>query len=320
VSTLAGNGNRGYVDGSAATAQFSDPFNVAVDGNGNTYVADTGNNRIRKIASDGTVSTLAGNGTSGFADGSASNAQFNYPRSIAADRNGNVFVADENNQRIRKIAPDGTVSTLAGDGTPGFADGTGTAARFSNPAGVAVDGVGNIYIADANNNRIRKILPDGTVSTVAGSGTRGAADGSSTTAQFNYPRSLAVDSSGIIFVGDTFNSRVRKIALDGTVSTFAGSTNGYAEGNGTAAKFSSIYQLAVDVSGNVFVADPFNYRIRKISPDGTVSTRAGNGTQGSADGDASTASFNLPLGVAVDAAGTIFVADYGNQRIRKIAP
>jgi sugar lactone lactonase YvrE len=320
VSTLAGNGTSGYVDGSAATAQFRNVFGVAVDGSGNTFVADTGNHSIRKITSDGTVSTLAGNGTSGFADGSASNARFSSPQSVAVDRNGNVFVADSNNSRIRKIAPDGTVSTLAGNGAAGFADGAGTAARFSYPSSIAIDGAGNLYVADTNNNRIRKILPDGTVNTVAGSGTQGSADGGSTTAQFNYPRGVAVDSSGIIFVADTSNYRVRKIALDGTVSTFAGSTRGYAEGSGTAAQFSEIYNLAVDTSGNVLVPDLSNSRIRKISPDGTVSTRAGSGVRGFADGDASTAQFSYPIGVAVDAAGTVFVADYLNSRIRKIAP
>ncbi|RZI59709.1 MAG: DUF839 domain-containing protein [Pseudomonas sp.] len=320
VSTFSGNGNGGFVDGSQSTAEFRSPRGVAFDSNGNLIVADSDNGRVRKIAPDGTVTTVAGNGSYGFADGPASSAQFAGPNATAIDRNGNIFVADPGNQRIRKIAFDGTVSTLAGTGVSGYADGPGATAQFNLPDGIAVDTVGNIYVADGGNNRIRKIAPDGTVSTFAGTGASGYLDGDRAIAQFNFPYGIAIDSIGTIYVGDNGNHRIRKIVSDGTVSTLAGSSQGYADGSSATAKFAYPQGVAVDANGNVFVADVANYRIRKISADGTVSTRAGSGSRGFADGNASTAQFNNAKAVAVDANGNVFVADNDNRRIRKIAP
>jgi streptogramin lyase len=187
---------------------------VAVDGAGNVYVADTKNYRIRKITPTGVVSTLAGSGTPGFADDTGPKARFHTPYGVAIDGKGNVYVADTFNHRIRKITPAGVVSTLAGSGTPGFADDTGPKARFHTPAGVAVDGAGNVYVADYINNRIRKITPAGVVSTLAGSGTKGSADDDTgPKAQFKEPFGVAVDGAGNVYVADYGNNRIRKITI-----------------------------------------------------------------------------------------------------------
>ena len=222
VSTLAGNGTAGFGDGVGTAAVFSGPGGIAVDGNGTIYVADTGNNRIRMITPSGTVSTLAGNGTTGFGDGVGTAAVFSGPRGIAVDGNGTIYVADTGNNRIRKIASIGTVSTLAGNGTAGFGDGVGTAAIFSGPRGIAVNGNGTIYVADTGNNRIRKIASIGTVSTLAGNGTAGFGDGVGTTAVFSGPRGIAVDGNGTIYVADAGNHRIRMISSGNVTTTLAG--------------------------------------------------------------------------------------------------
>jgi len=264
VTTLAGSGTAGSADGTGTAAQFSGPRGVAVDSSGNVYVADTLNNRIRKITPEGVVSTLAGS-TSGFADATGTAAKFDRPQGVAVDSSGNVYVADYSNNRIRKITSAGVVTTLAGDRAEGDANGTGTAARFHSPSGVAVDSSGNVYVADTNNHRIRKITPAGVATTLAGS-TRGFADGAGTKAWFDEPIGVAVDSSGNVYVADTNNHRIRKITpADRVVSTIAGSgTADSADGTGTAAKFHSPIGVAVDSSGNVYVADSNNHRIRKI--------------------------------------------------------
>ena len=233
-------------------------------------------------------------------------------------------VTDADNNRIRKITPadrieDRVVSTFAGSGTEGSGNGTGTAAQFSNPFGVAVDSRGNVYVGDANNHLIRKITPAGVVSTLAGTGIRGHADGTGTEAQFNLPSGVAVDSSGNVYVGDYDNHRIRKITPAGMVSTFAGTgIRGYADGTGTTAQFYYPAGLAVDSSGNVYVVDHGSHRIRKITPAGVVTTFAGTGTKGFANGDGTKAQFNNPTGVAVDSSGNFYVADSDNHRIRKI--
>jgi sugar lactone lactonase YvrE len=295
------------------------PQGVAVDSAGNVYVAESNKHRINKITPDGTVDTLAGRGTAAYLDGQGMSARFNTPTGVAVDSAGTVYVADDGNHRIRKITPGGTVSTLAGSGTAGYAEGTGTSAQFNQPRGVAVDSAGNVYVADDGNHRIRKITPGGTVSTLAGSGTAGYAEGTGTNAQFNNPRGIAVDSAGNVYVGDQMNHRIRKITPGGTVSTLAGTgTYGNVDGPGTSAKFNRPYGVAVDSAGNVYVAGNINQRIRKITPDGTVSTLAGSGTLGYLDGPGSSAQFNQPRGVAVDSAGNVYVADTYNNLIRKI--
>jgi sugar lactone lactonase YvrE len=273
MEVLAGSGSAGFADGAGAAAQFHNPYGVAVDGEGSFIIADYSNHRVRKITRDGTVSTLAGSGSEGFADGAGAAAQFNGPIGVAVDGEGNIIITDFSNHRVRKITPDGTVSTLAGSGTRGFADGAGAAAQFNDPLGVAVDGGGSIIIADNGNHRVRKISPDGTVSTLAGSGSRGFADGAGTAAQFNCTCGVAVDGQGSIIIADNGNQRVRNITPDGTVSTLAGSGwAGFADGAGAAAQFNDPYGIAVDGEGSIIIADNDNKRVRKITPDGTVST------------------------------------------------
>jgi sugar lactone lactonase YvrE len=231
-----------------------------VDGEGSFIIADTLNHRVRKISPDGTVSTLAGSGSLGFVDGAGAAAQFSFPRGVAVDGGGSIIIADSGNERVRKITPDGTVSTLAGSGRAGFADGVGAAAQLNHPEGVAVDGEGNIIIADYSNHRVRKITPDGTVSTLAGSGSKGFADGACAAAQFNGPWGVAVDGEGSIIITDAGNKRVRKITPDGTVSTlFAGSCG--------------FYGVAIDADGCVVVCTA-EHTVAKIAGCRVAAPRA----------------------------------------------
>lgn len=266
------------------------------------------------------VTTLAGSGSTGYADGTGAAAQFYYPSAVTTDSNGFIYVADERNHRIRKITPTGVVTTLAGSGVAGFANGTGTAAQFNRPSDVVTDSSGNVYVTDSDNHRIRKITPAGVVTTLAGSGVDGFAEGTGTAAQFSYPWSLAIDSTGTLYIADEFNYKVRKVTSAGVVSTLAGSIFGYQDGTGAGAQFSRPNDVAVDASGTVYVSDYSNLRIRKITPAGVVTTFAGSGVQGSADGTGTSASFNYPMGIAVDSSGNVYVSDSDNNRIRKITP
>ena len=330
VSTLAGNGNRGFADGLGAAASFNMPQGAAVDASGNVYVVDTLNHRIRKVTPGGVVTTFAGTGGEGAVDGPALNASFRYPSGVAVDSSGNVYVADAGTNLIRKVTPGGMVSTLAGSGTARFADGTGAAASFNYPTGIAVDLGGNLYVADARNNLIRKVTRDGVVTTlagiVAGSIIKGKApnpyqDGTGTTATFNFPVGIAVGAGGDIYVADFNNHRIRKVTPGGVVTTLAGNgTATFADGPGTAAAFNYPYSLAVDAGGNVYVADNGNQRIRKVRPDGLVTTLAGSGAAGYSNmtQPALTAPFAGPRGVAVDTAGNLFVVEYNNNCVKKI--
>ncbi len=270
-----------------------------------------------------TVRTYAGSGVSNFADGSALTAQFNRPSGIARAADGRLFIADTDNHRIRVISADGaTVSTYAGSGS-GFANGSATTtARFDTPRGIALAADGRLFVADELNHRIRVISADGaTVSTYAGDGFAAFADGSTTTARFDSPTDLVVASDGRLFVADSFNNRIRVISADGaTVSTYAGSGFGFANGSTTTARFDTPQGVALAADGRVFVTDQFNHRIRVISADGaTVSTYAGDGVQNFADGSTSTARFRSPRGVALAADGRLFVTDTDNHRIRVIS-
>jgi sugar lactone lactonase YvrE len=264
---------------------------------------------------------LAGSGLFGSTNGTGTTASFNRPEEIAVDNAGNVYVADFSNSLIRKITSGGVVTTLAGSWPPGYINGTGTAAAFNQPFGVAVDSAGNVYVADTSNNVIRKITPGGVVTTLAGSGTAGFANGTGIAASFNGPWGVAVDGSGNVYVADTSNNMIREITPGGVVTTLAGSgVSGYANGTGSAALFNAPVGVAVDSSGNVYVTDYANNRIRKVTSAGVVTTLAGSGTAGFANGTGTAASFKQPFGIAVDACGNVYVADYWNDVIRKITP
>ena len=264
-------------------------------------------------------------GVKGYADGAALQAKFRLPNNVAVDRAGNVYVADTANDVIRKITPDGTVSTLAGVAhSRGSADGQGGNARFWAPFGIALDASGNVYVADTANNTIRKITPDGVVTTLAGlAGQPGYADGANSAARFRNPWSVAVDSAGNVFVADMSNDTIRKITPAGIVHTFAGEAgmSGNADGFGNDARFNNPFAVAVDGAGNVYVSDTANNAIRKITVGRVVTTLAGlPGYAGDADGSGPDARFWNPQGLAVDSAGNIYVADTGNNIIRIITP
>lgn len=329
VTTLAGHPaewNYGSADGVGSLAQFHNPTGVAVDTSGNVYVADSGNHTIRKITPYGLVTTIAGSpGTHGSNDGVGTAARFDYPAGIAVDKTGNLFVADSLNCTIRKIALSGMVTTIAGaPGLGGTADGTGTSARFLKPNGVTLDSTGNIYVADTNNHAIRKITPDGVVTTLAGRpGVAGHVDGPGADARFALPFNTAFDGSGNLYVADGATHTVRKIDLAGNVTTLAGSPGqeGSNDGTGMTARFAYPHGVGVDPAGNVYVSDWLNWSIRKVTPEGVVSTFAGlPGDYGSWDGAGLAARFDLPADVAIDKAGNLFVADSGNSTIRKITP
>ncbi|HSB11000.1 MAG TPA: NHL repeat-containing protein [Blastocatellia bacterium] len=267
VDSIAGS-TEGYAEGNALQAQFNTPSGIAIDRAGSILVADTSNNRIRKIAADGRVTTFAGNGNAGFKDGKADQAEFDGPIGIAVDKRGNVFVADTYNDRIRKISSDGNVITMAGTGSPGFSDGDASIAQLNTPAGVAIDDSGNIFVADTGNDAIRRISAKGEVSTIAGR----SAETTGESAALRHPIGLAVTHDGFVFATEA--SRVIRIAPDGSAEAYAGGRQGFAEGAGARARFSGPAGIAIDREGNLFVADALNYLIRQITPDATGSAEA----------------------------------------------
>ena len=328
LRTYAGSGVNDFADGSALTAQFNTPSGIARTTDGRLFIADTNNHRIRVISADGaTVSTYAGDGVEGFADGSTSTARFNFPRGIAVTADGRLFIADVSNSRISVISADGaTVSTYASIGF-GFADGSTSTARFRLPRGVALAADGRVFVADELNSRIRVISADGaTVSTYAGSGIFGLANGSTSTARFNTPRGVAVAADGRVFVADAFNHRIRVISADGaTVSTYAGDgVQSFADGSTTTAQFDSPTDVVVASDGRVFVADTGNNRIRVISADGAfVSTYAGSGTATQTnEPQALQAALDIDLGtpqrMTLAPDGRLFFTDSDSHRIHVI--
>ncbi len=328
VTTLAGSATAGAgsSDGTGSTARFYYPYGAAVDSAGNVYVGDTTNDVIRKITPSGVVTTLAGcAGQAGSSDGTGSAARFNLPDGLAVDSAGDIYVADWHNGEIREISPSGVVTTLAGSAAAGAgsSDGTGSAARFNSPTGVAVDSAGNVYVADQGNDEIREISPSGVVSTLAGSARQtGFSDGTGSAARFDGPTGLALDSAGDIYVADYANDEIREVTPSGIVTTLAGSAAhlGSSDGSGSAARFYSPCGVAVDSAGNVYVGDKNNDEIREITPSGVVTTLAGSaGQRGSSDGSGSAARFDFPYGVAVDNAGNVYVADSYSMDIREIS-
>ena len=319
VSSFVGTTSPGSANGTGSGATFSGPLGIAIDGSGNIYAADEENNLIRKITPAGVVTTLAGSGAQGAANGTGTAASFNHPTGVAVDALGNVYVADQSNNLIRKISAAGLVTTFAGSGTAGSANGTGVAASFYLPTVIALDAAGNLYVTDLLNNLIRKITTTGVVTTFAGNGTAGSANGTGTGASFHYPTGITVDGSGNVYVTDQLNHEIRKITSTGVVTTLAGNgTAGYADGTGAAATFYNPYAIAVDGSGNLYVADYNNNEIRLVTSTGVVTTLAGSTAAGSANGVGATATLNHPSGVALDGQGNLFEADYYNNEIREI--
>ena len=332
ITTLAGSATRGFAgDGAAANAAaLNTPWGVAIDGSGNVYFVDLNNARVRVVsASTGNISTVAGNGVLHYSGdgGPAQNALLSGPSAVAYSSTG-VYIADTANQRVRQISLSGTISTVAGNGTPGYAGDNGAAgsSQLSFPGALAVDASGFVYIADTGNNRVRKMV-NGTINTVAGNGTSGySGDGSSaTSATLSSPSGLAVDSAGNIYISDYGNNVIRKVSPAGVISTYAGNGGqGYAGDGGpaTAAELNAPLGLALDSSGNLYIADSGNHVVRVVSPAGTIKTFAGTGTLGDA-GDgllAVNALLATPTGIVIDSTGNVYISDAGQNRIRMVTP
>jgi DNA-binding beta-propeller fold protein YncE len=264
VSTYAGTDEFGILNGPGASAQFENPFSIATDPQGNLFTTDENDPRIREISVEAVASVLAGTEHEGFRDGGADSAQFSSGDFIVADDQKNIYVSDGKNNRVRKISRSGQVTTIAGNGKAGFKDGTGTVAEFNYPGGITIDHAGNLYIVDRGNLRIRKITPAGNVSTIAGTGKPGRSDGHADTAEFSIEmRDMVIDDKGNLFFCD--DHRIRELTSDGIVLTIAGSTPGFADGDGANAKFNFPNGLAIDPLGTIYVADLNNNRIRRIS-------------------------------------------------------
>ena len=332
ITTAAGTGTAGFSgDGGPATsAELNFSTGVAVDGSGNLYIGDANNCRVRKVDGSGTITTVAGAGACAFSgDGGPATSAGLEPYGVAVDGSGNLYLADAGNQRVRKVDGSGTITTVAGTGTAGFSGdgGPATSAQLNFPVGVAVDGSGNLYIADSTNNRVRKVDGSGTITTVAGTGTAGFSGdgGAAASAQLNQPLGVAVDGSGNLYIGDWNNHRVRKVDGSGTITTVAGTgTTGFSGDGGpaTSAELIQPQGVAVDGSGNLYIPTPSQARVRMVNGSGTITTVAGTGTAGfSGDGGpATSAQLNSPGWAAVDGSGNLFIADSVNNRVRKVEP
>lgn len=273
-----------------------------------------------------TASIFIGNGTNGFSEGTNGSAVVGEPMGMAMDSSGNIYLADSYNHRIRKITPAGVTSTLAGNGSygggSGYVNATGTSARFNHPKDVAVDASGNVYVADSGNHAIRRITPAGVVTTFAGAttATSGTTNATGTSARFNSPEGITITSSGVLYVADTGNNRIRMITSAQVVTTPAGSSSGWVDATGTSARFNQPVGIAVTSAGDVYIADKNNHSIRKMTSGGIVTTVAGTTTYGYENGTGSNAEFYLPRGIAIDNNGDILVADRDNDALRKVTP
>ena len=328
ISTIAGTSSQGYSGdgGPAAAARLFTPVGVAVDNGGNLRISDSGNARIRSVTASGTIATLVGGA---LGDGGLGIFGYlNQPAGVARDNAGNTWIADTNNNRVRQVSASGAIATVVGTGAAGFGGDGGAAAGalLNAPRGLALDTSGNLYIADTNNYRVRKVTPAGTITTVAGNGVccgHTGDGGVATSAQIGLAYGLAADAAGNLYIADIDNNLVRKVAASGTITTVAGNgAYGFAGDGGPAiaADFRDPYGVAVDSSGNLYIADRYNYRVRMVSASGTVTTVAGNGNCCfSGDGGAATSALlDQPSGVAVDAAGSLYISDFYNNRIRKV--
>ena len=317
VSTLAGHIGYGSANGMGTAASFNAPNEITTDGMGNLYIADQGNNEIRKVViSTGVVTTFAGDTMPGFINGAGTSARFNQPFGLACD-GVNLYVTDSNNAIRQIVISTGIVTTLAGSATSGSKDGIGTSASFNRPSGLAIDGSGNLYISDQSNNEIRKVVVStGVVTTLAGSTTPSAKDGTGTAAGFYFPSGLALDNKGNLYVADVFNNKIRQIVIStGLVTTMAGSgIKGFANGTGTTTRFYYPSGLATDGNGNLYVADEGNNIIRKIIiTSATVTTFAGSVIPGNVNGVDTAARFSWPGNLTIDQNGNMYLDDEYNE-------
>jgi uncharacterized protein (TIGR03437 family) len=337
INTFAGNGSIGsplaFGDGGPANqGNLQLPGGVALDTKGNVYIADTGNNLIREVTTDGIINTICGDSLPGFAGngGAPLNAEVHSPQDVAVDSSGNVYIADTANAAIREITiSNNQINTIAGNGTAGYSgdNGLATSAGLIEPYAVALDSKANVYIAEPPDGRIRELtVANLFINTVAGNGVLGFAGdgGPAVKAEINLASGVAVDSSGNLYIADAFNNRIRKVDTGGNITTIAGSGVFSYSGNGgpaTSAQLSAPHGAAVDLNGNLFIADTANNVVREVTSKGVISTIAGTGTAGSSgnNGPATAAQLNLPLGVAVDVSGNVFVSDSANASVRKIS-
>ena len=316
-------------DGGAATsAQLNKPRAMAVDTQGNLYVADEWNHRIRKITPGGVITTVAGT-TFGYSGdgGPAISAQLYNPFGVAVDSSGNLYIADTSNHRIRKVSTDGTISTIAGNGFAGYTgdDVSAVSTRLSNPSAVVIDAAGNVLFTDRGNNRIRKVSTAGTISTIAGTGTANFSGdgGAAVNAELNLPFGIALDRAGNLYIADYFNERIRRVNAAGVIETVAGNGSVSVFNDGIPAITARVYfptGVAVDGAGNIFIAqNSQSSKIRKVSRDGIITTVVGTGAQGSSGngGAAIIATLNNPFGLATSGT-SLFISDFGNERVRKV--
>ncbi len=308
----------GGVDGSDKSIRFGKITTLVFDASGSLYASDTTNHAIRKITPSGGVTTLSGRRSAGFLESSPHLGEFLFPAGVAAANDGTLIVADTYNHRIRRMLPGGRMETLAGASGEGYADGIGEQARFAQPRGVTADDEGNVFVADTVNHVIRKITPGRLVTTHAGSSVPGYVDGPAGSARFNAPFDVALDKSGNMFVADYGNHSIRRIAPDGTVSTFAGDgIQGFIDGKGGGARLYRPSGIAFDTDGHMWVTDPHNHSVRHITPDAVVTTVAGAGVHGSADGTGRFAHFYFPSRLIVSGLDLLVAEEFGH-RIRRV--
>jgi len=336
ITSVAGTGTATFSgDGGLANkAALNSPSGVAVDNAGNVYIADSGNNRIRKISSAGIINTVAGCGNNttacvqvGLGDGGPATAPLIMnPWDVVADNAGNFYFTDSGNMRVRKVDASGTISTVAGGGTNNPGDGgLGVNAQLVNPVGLAIDSGGNLYFTDVNTNRVRKVSTSGIITTIAGNGGKGfSGDGlQATNATLNGPRGVGLDNAGNIYIADTMNARVRKVNMAGVITTVAGNGQAGVPQDGASATSSSLnspWSVKADAAGNIYISDSQNIRVFKVNTSGIITTFAGNGTAGfSGDGGpAVSAQLDGPAGLAVDAVGSVYISDTVGNRLREV--
>jgi sugar lactone lactonase YvrE len=336
VVTVAGSGPQSHLipnrvaaddpllvkDGRASEIYLFDPWDLAISPTGDIYFTEYIGNRVRVLQKDGTIRTLAGSLERGFVDGPGDIARFYHPMGLAFLPDGSLVVSDTLNHSIRKITPEGVVTTLAGNGRPGYADGVGTEARFRGPNGIATDSSGNVYVADTDNYRICKIDPSGRVTTAAGARQAGANDGPAEEARFYLPSGVCYDPRDQgVFITDMANNLIRKLTAEAQVITVAGNGGvGHVDGDAQEAQFNYPYGCDLDSMGQLWIADWYNESVRVLTPEGRVRTAAGRLPAFYTDGPASRAKFKGLMNVRIAPNGIVYLADTDNERIRALVP